>query len=1028
MSNDFKPSGTGIQNYIDLNVDATLEYAEGRLMWDKENDTVVIYNSESEIALQVGQELWRTAVNNTGSTITNGSVVYISGFDLTNNKPTVGLANSNNANKALSTIAVATHDVENGTVGFFTRIGTVRGLNTSGCSAGERLFLSTTDGQYTNVAPETPNYLVSIGNCSKVDAVDGTLEIDINVFNNKQNATDIFNGCIQDKAEVSVSSDGVDITLSVQKSGGGDLVLYFNNIPETFDCTPPQTVTLTAGSDESPVENYVYIPESTKVLTVGSSYPSSQYVAIARVIVGSASRVQSDGTYKFHVYTDELKNESGQGHVQHVNAKLREDFASYRNGVAPTVTKVTQPSAIDNLYWSNSSGEVWQLHPQSFPALDTQVSDHVHVINDFTTKYNKITDLSSVSLASDGTDLRTNNSCYALVIWGTVSETLNDSQIYVNAPSGKYGTVLGATDDINGYTSYDIPTEYKGVGFLIARVILQYQTVSSGTFATVTVKDLRGKTPNTTAGGGGGSTGGITPVWGGATLIPYTNATNDNYNHDSTFKFNSDASNKEVAMNVLKINPIADASIPTHFEGYVYYNSDYDTFSIYTDIATDSNFRGIFIGKMQFMHIYNDTGATLTRGSVVAWNSTFSSVLPTVVLADADLHEAEDVAGFVIKNISDTSSGIICTSGWLINTDLDYITTSPSSGDTLYLSTTAGEADTSLPASPAKQVVLGKYLAVSGTEHNIFVSIAPTAGSGSATTEFSDAEFRVQDNSDATKEFAFECSGITTGTTQTLTIPNTSGTIALTGATQTLTNKTISGDNNTITGVYSIPHKNTALTYGSATTVTFTADILVVGDYVLTNVNETATMPTDLDTGSEAASTWYNVIITTKLGGADPIAILSTSKTSSNLPTDYVAQRFVGSIYNNSSSNFDEDRTYSCFNNFVSLNTRTFLSITTTGVQNLDISDYVPPSAYSLAIVLILDTSNTASNITLFSKGGDSTSAYTSQVNQYVASQPISDGALAGVNSSGNITYSFNLSGTNEGTRIEIGGFYQKCD
>ena len=37
---------------------------------------------------------------------------------------------------------------------------------------------------------------------------------------------------------------------------------------------------------------------------------------------------------------------------------------------------------------------------------------------------------------------------------------------------------------------------------------------------------------------------------------------------------------------------------------------------------------------------------------------------------------------------------------------------------------------------------------------------------------FSDANFRVQDNGDATKQLAFECSGITTGTTRTMTVPD----------------------------------------------------------------------------------------------------------------------------------------------------------------------------------------------------------------------------------------------------------------
>lgn len=52
---------------------------------------------------------------------------------------------------------------------------------------------------------------------------------------------------------------------------------------------------------------------------------------------------------------------------------------------------------------------------------------------------------------------------------------------------------------------------------------------------------------------------------------------------------------------------------------------------------------------------------------------------------------------------------------------------------------------------------------------------------------FSDAEFKLQDDGDPTKQAAFQLSGITTGTTRTLTVPNASGTIALTGDSITAT-------------------------------------------------------------------------------------------------------------------------------------------------------------------------------------------------------------------------------------------------
>ena len=48
---------------------------------------------------------------------------------------------------------------------------------------------------------------------------------------------------------------------------------------------------------------------------------------------------------------------------------------------------------------------------------------------------------------------------------------------------------------------------------------------------------------------------------------------------------------------------------------------------------------------------------------------------------------------------------------------------------------------------------------------------------------FSDSQFLLYDNSDTSRNLAFDLSGISTGTTRTLTVPNSSGTISLTGHT-----------------------------------------------------------------------------------------------------------------------------------------------------------------------------------------------------------------------------------------------------
>lgn len=85
--------------------------------------------------------------------------------------------------------------------------------------------------------------------------------------------------------------------------------------------------------------------------------------------------------------------------------------------------------------------------------------------------------------------------------------------------------------------------------------------------------------------------------------------------------------------------------------------------------------------------------------------------------------------------------------------------------------------------------------------------------SNTNTVTLKDTLFTVQDEGDPTKLLAFQLSGITTGNTRTLTVPNASTTIVGTDATQTLTNKTI--DN---TNIITVTDANFTLQDGGATT------------------------------------------------------------------------------------------------------------------------------------------------------------------------------------------------------------------
>ena len=86
-------------------------------------------------------------------------------------------------------------------------------------------------------------------------------------------------------------------------------------------------------------------------------------------------------------------------------------------------------------------------------------------------------------------------------------------------------------------------------------------------------------------------------------------------------------------------------------------------------------------------------------------------------------------------------------------------------------------------------------MVVSAVNNAIRTLMAHIAGAGfltSTTPVFASNVFFLQDNSDATKQLQFGLSGITTGTTRTLTVQDKSGTIALLDAAQ----QTIAGGGN----------------------------------------------------------------------------------------------------------------------------------------------------------------------------------------------------------------------------------------
>lgn len=149
-------------NSIQLNTTPTVTPSVWQLYWDATDGTVAIsLDTTNNVTLALGTEQYIRIVNKTGVQINDGQVVYIDGAQ--GNRPTAVLAQANTLPTS-KVIGVATQNIANNAEGFITTLWEVGSYNTSGFTAWDVLYLSPTVAWWlTNVAPTSPNFVVSVG-------------------------------------------------------------------------------------------------------------------------------------------------------------------------------------------------------------------------------------------------------------------------------------------------------------------------------------------------------------------------------------------------------------------------------------------------------------------------------------------------------------------------------------------------------------------------------------------------------------------------------------------------------------------------------------------------------------------------------------------------------------------------------------------------------------------------------------------------------------------------------------------------
>lgn len=150
---------------------------------------------------------------------------------------------------------------------------------------------------------------------------------------------ELVNGSFRETFDARVTSNGTDITMSLEQTGTGNLTMQFSDGYTTLDCTPALTIILTAGTDAIPQKNYIYILQSTKALTKSTSdWPAIEHIKVGFFLVSSPTYVQAEGPLINQNWNDHLSGTDNMGHLGHISERARRDAAHYFSGIDGTGT------------------------------------------------------------------------------------------------------------------------------------------------------------------------------------------------------------------------------------------------------------------------------------------------------------------------------------------------------------------------------------------------------------------------------------------------------------------------------------------------------------------------------------------------------------------------------------------------------------------------------------------------------------------------------------------------------------------
>lgn len=236
-------TGTVVLNATDVGAVGTIASSDGSIVVSTVGSAVdLTVSTDSPASTLLGQ-----IRNETGATLTKGTVVYISGA--AGNKALVSKALATSDATSAQTYGLITADILNNQNGYATIFGAITGLNTSSFSEGAQLYLSaTTAGTYTATKQYAPNHLVYVGVVTRSHATQGSIEVKIQngyeldeIHNVSAQTPSNGNTIIWNNSTQLWEAAGITAGSGVSVTNGAGSITVANTAPD-------QTVTISSGA------------------------------------------------------------------------------------------------------------------------------------------------------------------------------------------------------------------------------------------------------------------------------------------------------------------------------------------------------------------------------------------------------------------------------------------------------------------------------------------------------------------------------------------------------------------------------------------------------------------------------------------------------------------------------------------------------------------------------------------------------------------------------------------------------------